>query len=109
MNGLKVSLAVMDFDFMGGSMGSVVGEKLTRAIRITSYNVCYTKLLRKSGEIEKTSKTKKNLFFKGHGPYIYYAEEVNGQKESMVNVEVVKLSEDMSQIIELITAKNAIV
>jgi acetyl-CoA carboxylase carboxyl transferase subunit beta len=32
MNGLKVSLAVMDFDFMGGSMGSVVGEKLTRAI-----------------------------------------------------------------------------
>ena len=32
MNGLKVSLAVMDFDFMGGSMGSVVGEKLTRSI-----------------------------------------------------------------------------
>jgi acetyl-CoA carboxylase carboxyl transferase subunit beta len=26
-----VELAVMDFDFMGGSMGSVVGEKLTRA------------------------------------------------------------------------------
>ncbi len=61
----------------------------------------------KSGEIEKTSKSKKNLFFKGQGPYIYYAEEVNGQKESMVNVEVVKLSEDMSQIIEVITAKNA--
>ncbi len=32
MNGLKVSLAVMDFDFMGGSMGSVIGEKLTRSI-----------------------------------------------------------------------------
>ena len=27
----QVELAVMDFDFMGGSMGSVVGEKLTRA------------------------------------------------------------------------------
>lgn len=30
--GLKVSIAVMDFDFLGGSMGSVVGEKITRAI-----------------------------------------------------------------------------
>lgn len=30
--GIKVSLAVMDFDFLGGSMGSVVGEKITRAI-----------------------------------------------------------------------------
>ena len=28
----NVILAVMDFDFMGGSMGSVVGEKITRAI-----------------------------------------------------------------------------
>lgn len=32
MNKVKVSIAVMDFDFMGGSMGSVVGEKITRAI-----------------------------------------------------------------------------
>lgn len=30
--GIKVSIAVMDFDFLGGSMGSVVGEKITRAI-----------------------------------------------------------------------------
>lgn len=30
--GIKVSIAVMDFDFLGGSMGSVVGEKVTRAI-----------------------------------------------------------------------------
>jgi len=29
----KVALAVMDFRFMGGSMGSVVGEKITRMIR----------------------------------------------------------------------------
>jgi acetyl-CoA carboxylase carboxyl transferase subunit beta len=28
----NVALAVMDFDFMGGSMGSVVGEKITRLI-----------------------------------------------------------------------------
>lgn len=32
MNGLKVSMAVMDFSFIGGSMGSVVGEKIARAI-----------------------------------------------------------------------------
>ncbi|HEY8655701.1 MAG TPA: acetyl-CoA carboxylase, carboxyltransferase subunit beta [Candidatus Limnocylindria bacterium] len=31
MAGIAVQLAVMNFDFMGGSMGSVVGEKLTRA------------------------------------------------------------------------------
>lgn len=30
--GIKVSIAVMEFDFLGGSMGSVVGEKITRAI-----------------------------------------------------------------------------
>lgn len=30
MDGLPVALGVMDFQFMGGSMGSVVGEKLTR-------------------------------------------------------------------------------
>lgn len=28
----QVSLAVMDFEFLGGSMGSVAGEKITRAI-----------------------------------------------------------------------------
>ena len=32
MGGREVSLAVMDFRFLGGSMGSVVGEKITRAI-----------------------------------------------------------------------------
>ncbi len=31
ISGIPIVLAVMDFDFMGGSMGSVVGEKLTRA------------------------------------------------------------------------------
>jgi acetyl-CoA carboxylase carboxyl transferase subunit beta len=32
IGGYPVSLAVMEFDFMGGSMGSAVGEKVTRAI-----------------------------------------------------------------------------
>ena len=32
LNGTLVALGVMDFQFMGGSMGSVVGEKLTRLI-----------------------------------------------------------------------------
>jgi acetyl-CoA carboxylase carboxyl transferase subunit beta len=32
LDGLPIALGVMDFRFMGGSMGSVVGEKLTRLI-----------------------------------------------------------------------------
>jgi acetyl-CoA carboxylase carboxyl transferase subunit beta len=32
INGYKVALAVMDFSFLGGTMGSVVGERITRAI-----------------------------------------------------------------------------
>ncbi len=32
INELPVAVAVFDFSFMGGSMGSVVGEKITRAI-----------------------------------------------------------------------------
>ncbi|ASN78672.1 acetyl-CoA carboxylase beta subunit (chloroplast) [Porphyra umbilicalis] len=32
MDGQKVYLGIMDFRFMGGSMGSVVGEKLTRLV-----------------------------------------------------------------------------
>ena len=34
----KVALGVMDFSFLGGSMGSVVGEKLTRLIEIGTKN-----------------------------------------------------------------------
>lgn len=32
MNGLDLVIACMDFNFIGGSMGSVVGEKIARAI-----------------------------------------------------------------------------
>jgi acetyl-CoA carboxylase carboxyl transferase subunit beta len=34
LDGKPLALAVMDFFFMGGSMGSVVGEKITRAIEL---------------------------------------------------------------------------
>ncbi len=33
LDGMPIDLAVMDFNFMGGSMGSVVGEKLARLTR----------------------------------------------------------------------------
>ena len=33
IEGMPVSMAVMDFKFMGGSMGSVVGEKIARAVK----------------------------------------------------------------------------
>lgn len=38
LNGVLVALGVMDFQFMGGSMGSVVGEKLTRLIEHATEN-----------------------------------------------------------------------
>nr|ANY93382.1 AccD [Hagenia abyssinica]ARD04162.1 acetyl-CoA carboxylase carboxyltransferase beta subunit [Hagenia abyssinica] len=40
LNGIPVAIGVMDFQFMGGSMGSVVGEKITRLAEYAS-----TKLL----------------------------------------------------------------
>nr|YP_010630362.1 acetyl-CoA carboxylase beta subunit [Hillebrandia sandwicensis]WBN97405.1 acetyl-CoA carboxylase beta subunit [Hillebrandia sandwicensis] len=36
LNGIPVAIGVMDFQFMGGSMGSVVGEKITRLIEYAS-------------------------------------------------------------------------
>jgi acetyl-CoA carboxylase carboxyl transferase subunit beta len=38
IEGSLIALGVMDFRFMGGSMGSVVGEKLTRAIEHATAN-----------------------------------------------------------------------
>ena len=40
MNGIPVSLAVMDFRFLGASMGSVAGEKVTRAIERALKHKC---------------------------------------------------------------------
>ena len=38
LDDIPVALGVMDFNFMGGSMGSVVGEKLTRLIEYATQN-----------------------------------------------------------------------
>ncbi|MEO0755396.1 MAG: acetyl-CoA carboxylase, carboxyltransferase subunit beta [Cyanobacteria bacterium J06648_16] len=40
LDGQRVALGVMDFRFMGGSMGSVVGEKLTRLIECATKAGC---------------------------------------------------------------------
>lgn len=37
IDGIPVALGVMDFSFMGGSMGSVVGEKITRLIEYATH------------------------------------------------------------------------
>nr|AWI72564.1 acetyl-CoA carboxylase carboxyltransferase beta subunit [Dischidia albida] len=37
INGIPVAVGVMDFEFIGGSMGSVVGEKITRLIEYATY------------------------------------------------------------------------
>ncbi|WP_204102245.1 MULTISPECIES: acetyl-CoA carboxylase, carboxyltransferase subunit beta [Spirulina sp. CCY15215] len=44
LDGLPVALGVMDFQFMGGSMGSVVGEKLCRLIEYGT-NECLTVII----------------------------------------------------------------
>nr|QKY14957.1 acetyl-coenzyme a carboxylase carboxyl transferase subunit (ACCD) [Polytomella parva] len=36
LHGVPIALGVMEFNFMGGSMGSVVGEKLTRLIELAT-------------------------------------------------------------------------
>jgi len=38
IEGEKTAIAVMDFDYMGGSMGSVVGEKITRILEYALLN-----------------------------------------------------------------------
>lgn len=38
IDGQKTAIAVMDFDYMGGSMGSVVGEKITKVLEYALEN-----------------------------------------------------------------------
>ena len=45
----NVVLAVMNFNYMGGSMGSVVGEKITRAIEKAVKNKCAVIIVSASG------------------------------------------------------------
>ncbi len=49
MNGLKVVIGCMDFNFIGGSMGSVVGEKIARAIDYSLKNKVPFIMISKSG------------------------------------------------------------
>jgi acetyl-CoA carboxylase carboxyl transferase subunit beta len=49
MNGRKLVVACMDFRFIGGSMGSVVGEKISRAIDFGRENKIPVLIISKSG------------------------------------------------------------
>lgn len=49
MNGIQITVACMDFAFIGGSMGSVVGEKIARAINHSLENKIPFLMISKSG------------------------------------------------------------
>jgi len=49
INGYDIMIAVMDFGFMGGSMGSVVGEKIVRAIERALKKKCHVIIISTSG------------------------------------------------------------
>nr|YP_010760207.1 acetyl-CoA carboxylase carboxyltransferase beta subunit [Cuscuta haughtii]WEY30171.1 acetyl-CoA carboxylase carboxyltransferase beta subunit [Cuscuta haughtii] len=49
LNGLPVALGVMDFRFLAGSMGCVVGEKITRLIEYATKNLLPLIILSTSG------------------------------------------------------------
>lgn len=49
LEGYKVSIAVMDFSFLGGTMGSVAGERITRAIEWATENRCASIVFSASG------------------------------------------------------------
>jgi len=49
MNGEQIVIAAMDFNFIGGSMGSVVGEKIARAIDKAIELQCPFMIISKSG------------------------------------------------------------
>ena len=49
LDGIPTVLTVFDFFFMGGSMGSVVGEKITRAIEKAVENRCGIVIISSSG------------------------------------------------------------
>jgi acetyl-CoA carboxylase carboxyl transferase subunit beta len=49
IDGTQVVLAIMDFRFLGASMGSVVGEKITRAIELATTEKCAVIIFSASG------------------------------------------------------------
>ncbi len=83
INGRKVVIACMDFSYIGGSMGSVVGEKIARAIDHARENKAPLVIISKSGgarmmeaafslmQMAKTS-AKLALLAKDGIPYVSY-------------------------------------
>ncbi len=49
IDGYQVSLAVLDFSFMGGSMGEIVGEKVARAVELAQEHSCPVIIFSASG------------------------------------------------------------
>ncbi len=49
IEGYKVAIAVMDFSFLGGTMGSVAGERITRSIEWATENRCASIVVSASG------------------------------------------------------------
>ena len=49
MNNENIVIASMDFTFIGGSMGSVVGEKISRAVDFANKKKCPIIIISKSG------------------------------------------------------------
>jgi acetyl-CoA carboxylase carboxyl transferase subunit beta len=49
LNGMPVTIGAMNFNFIGGSMGSVVGEKISRAIQYSIKNKTPYIMISKSG------------------------------------------------------------
>jgi acetyl-CoA carboxylase carboxyl transferase subunit beta len=49
LDGSKVAIAVMDFDFLAATMGSVVGEKITRTIEYATAERCAVIIVAASG------------------------------------------------------------
>lgn len=49
MNGIRIMIGCMDFSYIGGSMGSVVGEKIARAIDYSIKNKVPFLMISKSG------------------------------------------------------------
>jgi len=49
IHGMPVSIAITDFQFMGGSMGSVVGERITRAVERAMQKKCGMVIVSASG------------------------------------------------------------
>jgi acetyl-CoA carboxylase carboxyl transferase subunit beta len=49
IEGYKVAIAVMDFSFLAATMGSVVGERITRAIEYGTENRCAVVIVSASG------------------------------------------------------------